>query len=246
MTKDEIRKRLLELIGAAQGEQGTASELREYLAASIPTRIGVSGSSAPVETTFPEKEGGPAPAGTEPDSVRLLREQIANLNRNIGDLRQTSQRQLESVDENTRATLENSGKSSVASAVSAVGQVSRVMSGAGSGLTVSPLIGGLIKLFSGKKNEEPSPLQLYVPPPPIRLDGAVSKTGIPGLEEVGYGQDGLPRRNGSGWASGSPPITIQVQTIDSRSFMDHSESIARAVREAMLNMHSLNDVITDL
>jgi hypothetical protein len=34
--------------------------------------------------------------------------------------------------------------------------------------------------------------------------------------------------------------------MDSRSFMDHSYDIARAVREAMLNMHALNDVISDL
>jgi hypothetical protein len=41
-------------------------------------------------------------------------------------------------------------------------------------------------------------------------------------------------------------ITIQVQAMDSRSFMDHSHDIAKAVREAMLNMHALNDVISDL
>jgi hypothetical protein len=28
--------------------------------------------------------------------------------------------------------------------------------------------------------------------------------------------------------------------------MDHSQDIATAVREAMLNMHALNDVISDL
>jgi hypothetical protein len=39
---------------------------------------------------------------------------------------------------------------------------------------------------------------------------------------------------------------VQVQAMDSRSFMDHSHDIATAVREAVLNMHSLNDVISDL
>jgi hypothetical protein len=34
--------------------------------------------------------------------------------------------------------------------------------------------------------------------------------------------------------------------MDSRSFMDHSQDIATAVREAVLNMHSLNDVISAL
>jgi hypothetical protein len=53
--------------------------------------------------------------------------------------------------------------------------------------------------------------------------------------------------NGSAGASPQlPPITVQVQAMDSRSFMDHSQDIAKAVRDAMLNMHSLNDVISDL
>jgi hypothetical protein len=44
----------------------------------------------------------------------------------------------------------------------------------------------------------------------------------------------------------APNITIQVQAMDSRSFLDHSAEIAQAVREAMLNMHSLNDVVNDI
>lgn len=44
----------------------------------------------------------------------------------------------------------------------------------------------------------------------------------------------------------TPQITIQVQAMDSRSFLDHSHDIAQAVREAMLNMHALNDVVNDL
>jgi hypothetical protein len=41
-------------------------------------------------------------------------------------------------------------------------------------------------------------------------------------------------------------ILVQVQAMDSQSFMDHSEEIAQAVRQAMLNLNSLNDVILDL
>jgi hypothetical protein len=43
-----------------------------------------------------------------------------------------------------------------------------------------------------------------------------------------------------------PPIQITVQAMDSRSFLDHSDDIARAVREAMLHSHSLNDVVGEL
>jgi hypothetical protein len=44
----------------------------------------------------------------------------------------------------------------------------------------------------------------------------------------------------------SPNILVQVQAMDSQSFMDHSQDIAQAVRQAMLNMNTLNDVILDL
>ena len=41
-------------------------------------------------------------------------------------------------------------------------------------------------------------------------------------------------------------ITVQVQAMDSQSFLDHSDDIAQAVRQAMLNMNSINDVVTNL
>jgi hypothetical protein len=34
--------------------------------------------------------------------------------------------------------------------------------------------------------------------------------------------------------------------MDSQSFLDHSDLIAQAVRQAMLNMNSVNDVVNDL
>jgi hypothetical protein len=34
--------------------------------------------------------------------------------------------------------------------------------------------------------------------------------------------------------------------MDSQSFLDHSDDIAQAVRQAMLNMNSINDVVTNL
>ena len=45
---------------------------------------------------------------------------------------------------------------------------------------------------------------------------------------------------------GVTQVTVNVQAMDSRSFLDRSGDIAAAVREAMLNMHSINDVVNDL
>jgi len=46
--------------------------------------------------------------------------------------------------------------------------------------------------------------------------------------------------------SANTHVTVNVQAMDSKSFMDRSQDIAQAVREAMLNMHSINDVVNDL
>lgn len=61
-------------------------------------------------------------------------------------------------------------------------------------------------------------------------------------------EDGETDLRRVGISDGRPTVhvTVQVQAIDSRSFMDHSEEIARAVREAMLHSHALNDVVVDL
>jgi len=45
---------------------------------------------------------------------------------------------------------------------------------------------------------------------------------------------------------GGAQIVVNVQAMDSRSFLDHSQDIAQAVREAMLNMHALNDVVSEI
>jgi hypothetical protein len=47
-------------------------------------------------------------------------------------------------------------------------------------------------------------------------------------------------------ASAASQITVNVQAMDAQSFLDHSSDIAQAVRNAMLNMSSINDVVSDL
>jgi hypothetical protein len=51
--------------------------------------------------------------------------------------------------------------------------------------------------------------------------------------------------SGSGW-NGQPYINVTVQAMDARSFLDRSGDIAAAVRDAMLNLNSINDVVNDL
>jgi len=161
----------------------------------------------------------------------------------LGQLRTASQVQTAAVAENTQAVWQNTvTQVSVEkpSALSSVGKT--VWKVLGSGLTLSPLWSGLARLFGGSKPEEPTPLAVYVPPPAVRLEGEVSRAG--GQEQYRWEWEELwPRQRA---AREAPQITVQVQAVDSRSFLDHSEEIARAVRDAMLNSHVLNDVVSEV
>lgn len=119
-----------------------------------------------------------------------------------------------------------------------------ILSTIAGGFGVGPIISGLIHLFGGGGKPEPPPLVRFELPEAV---SRVESAGVPGgsVAEVSYGQNGLPRAVGGGQAT-QQPITVNVQAMDSKSFLDHSEDIARAVRDAMLYSHSLNDVVTEL
>jgi len=118
-----------------------------------------------------------------------------------------------------------------------------------SGFGVLPLIGGLLGLFGGGGSDAPPPLEKYALPPSLAFDAA--ETG-PGIADVRYDQNGAPRVDTSGVqergsaSPAAPQITVNVQAMDARSFLDRSSELAAAVREAMLNLNSINDVVNDL
>lgn len=85
------------------------------------------------------------------------------------------------------------------------------------------------------------------------------------MQDADYDQFGMPRlysdtTSGSTSQSGSSsvgattsggggntaPINVTIQALDSQSFLDRSSDIAQAVRQAMLNSSSVNDVVNDL
>jgi hypothetical protein len=138
------------------------------------------------------------------------------------------------------------------------------------GLGTAPLAHLVSRLFGGGGPEAPPPLVKYERPAPIRIERAnrSAEDGRVSFAEFDYGQGGALRiqeqesRRAAGLPrtgplstdiSSLPPtdvrvpqITVNVQAMDSRSFLDHSDDIARAVRDAMLNMHALNDVVSEL
>ena len=69
---------------------------------------------------------------------------------------------------------------------------------------------------------------------------------------VDYASGGTPKTGtsssgpGAGSGGGSGQMIVQVQAMDSQSFLDHSDDIAQAVRQAMLQSSVLNDVIREV
>jgi hypothetical protein len=138
-----------------------------------------------------------------------------------------------------------------------------------SGLGMVPLIVGLLGLFGGGGTPAPPTLEKYAMPDRLYFEGADTGSDVSGAD---YDQMGMPRAysaapdgtsaqtsgtaspgssGGSGVPSGpsgagAAQITVNVQAMDSQSFLDHSNEIAQAVRAAMLNSNSINDVVNNL
>lgn len=126
------------------------------------------------------------------------------------------------------------------------------------------LISGLWPMFGGGRPSDPPQLVQYAMPAALDIERA--DTGQ-GLSNADYEQMGIPRacsgrtespsanstvsgpsggRSAAGGAGSPAQITVNVQAMDARSLMDRSGDIAAAVRDAMLNLNTINDVVNDL
>ncbi len=155
-------------------------------------------------------------------------EGIQQLASTLGQTTTAQQATLNGLLENTQALTQNTSAVSTQknSPLSAAGGVASSVLGGGSG--ISPLLTGLLSLFGiGSQSQTIVPKIPYVAPPSVNLSGAIGGSGAS--------------------ASGaSPSVNIQVNAMDSKSFLDHSEDIAQAVRQAILNSSNLNDAIANL
>jgi hypothetical protein len=135
------------------------------------------------------------------------------------------------------ASSEGGGGSSGGSILSTLGGV------LGGGLGLAPLVSGLAGLFGGGDSGAPAGLPPYMAPLPVHVDAGFGEGGG-GAYGVDSAQGGAPRAVTTSPAAAQ--ITVQVQAMDSSSFLDHSQDIALAVRQAMLQSTVLNDVIRDV
>jgi hypothetical protein len=115
---------------------------------------------------------------------------------------------------------------------------------------LSPLITGILGLFSGGGSaggaSVPAP---FLMPPSVGVNAGINEGAPTQPFGVDYAAGGAPRASGSGSGSGGAggsQITVQVQAMDSQSFLDRSDDIAQAVRQAMLTSNVLSDVIREV
>jgi len=201
-------------------------------------------------------------------------EQVSQLGRVIADLKTVQQTHLETTAANTLALRQNTIAKASGGGGSVAGTITNFASGfLGGGGLLSPILSGILSLFGGGGTKAaPASLVPFQLPASIQYEGGLTANGQ--VSAVDYGQGGAPRAvgniaaiqtQGGGTASGqgtavdygqggaprvvqnaAPQVTIQVSAMDSRSFLDHSDEIARAVREAILHSSPLNDAIAEL
>jgi hypothetical protein len=141
------------------------------------------------------------------------------------------------------------------------------------GLGIVPLVSGLMGLFGGgnstppklEKYERPSSIDFVSADTPDGLAAAdYDQLGMPRLAETALPNPAATSNSpasssaisgsatmGNGTSAGqggaaTPQMTLNIQAMDAQSILDRSGDIAQAVRSAMLNMSSINDVISDL
>jgi hypothetical protein len=126
------------------------------------------------------------------------------------------------------------------------GLLGSLLGGFGSLLGIASLGSSLFSLFSGSTPQQT--LTLYKAPPAQSLEVADSGNILDGLPRVDSSSDGTPRTYNAG-PSTTPAqpmqVTVNVSAIDSSSFQDYAPQLADAVRQAMLNMNPINQMIRE-
>ena len=170
-------------------------------------------------------------------------EQLTSLTTQISSLASVQQAQVSALQDNTQAVSQNtssksSGEASIGSTVE-----SAASSFLGGGLSsLSPLISGILSLFGGSSQTAAAPSPFLLPAP-VQSEAGVTGNAPGQVVPVSFGENGQPRAESTG---AMQQVTIQVNAMDSQSFLDHSDEIASAVKQAILNSSSLNDVISSL
>jgi hypothetical protein len=203
-----------------------------------------------------------------------LASSLSQAGQQIAQLQTAYQQQAALISANTQAIQNNTSAQANHSAAGKAADVASSFFGGGLGL-ISPLISGIASLFGGRSEPAPLPTYTPPAPieinttlhsairpvqpanssaaeavsnsGPARSDAAVSNirsgAGSPNAEQA---SDIKQTPNSGSQRAGTTHVTVNINAMDSQSFMDRSNDIANAVREAMLNLHPINAVVAEL
>jgi hypothetical protein len=197
-----------------------------------------------IQTIAPSRRRGipnPPTIGVGVSGTGDLATSLSQAGQQIQQLQAAYQQQANLITENTQALQSNTSVKSGSSAGSVLGGVASSLFG---GL-LSPIISGIASLFGGGSST-PQPLPIYTPPAPIAISGALQASPIASGGASGSSAPPSAAGGNANQTTYSPQITVNVSAMDSQSFLDRSNDIASAVREAMLNMHPINNVVAEL
>lgn len=193
-----------------------------------------------------EAQPGGAWAGSGSSGDSALDENMARLTAGLEQLRLTALSQIDSVTQNTQAVSDNTVAQSTKSGSSTASTLGRIFSPILSMMGISPLVSGIAHLFGGGSSESQATLTPYVSPAPIQYQITAGAGAQPGPESAPGGSNAATTATASASTAGGAAVQINVQAMDSKSFMDHSDQIAAAVRDALLRAHPLADVVNEV
>jgi hypothetical protein len=107
---------------------------------------------------------------------------------------------------------------------------------------LNPLAGGLAALFGGKKTEESAPLVKFTPPARQSYETGFGAETSGVVEQVGRDEFGAARPLAGTVGS---QVVVQVQAMDSQSFLERTSDIAAAVKRALLESGELSSLIRE-
>lgn len=119
--------------------------------------------------------------------------------------------------------------------------LSSVSSGGGF-LGLSPIVSLIGGLFRRARTPEAQPeLPKFNMPDPLSWNLVTSPSSSPAVQTVTYADTGVPKA-----PAVNNQVTVQIQAMDARSFLERSSEIAGALRSAMLHSSSVNDVMAEM
>jgi len=242
-TQDEVHRAFLAAAGQQMPASGDTNAILRDVAAQIrdvATNVATPAATSPTDNLTTDRAF-LAASGQQTAALGDANAMLAEVIAQLGGVRSRAPTQVATNRTPTTTTSQDGGIT--------LGSVASTVLKSGFGL--APLIGGLVNLFSGGGDETPAPLVKYALPPAIDFQAAQSNGRVTDLDydQAGMARTSAERAGGSASINGSgaaAQITVNVQAMDARSFMDRSSDIALAVRDAMLNLNAINDVVNEL